>query len=64
MRCVGAIGLLYPQRDRLRHQIAMLERGRDVDGIDAEFVVAADAGAATDPLGQELISPQRGVQLD
>nr|WP_323130378.1 hypothetical protein [Ralstonia solanacearum] len=35
-----------------------------MNGIDAEFVVAADAGAAANPLGQELVSAQRRVQLD
>ncbi|NKF92831.1 hypothetical protein GO286_05132 [Ralstonia solanacearum] len=61
---IGAVGLLYPERDRLRHQVAMLERGRNMNRIDPEFVVATNAGVAIDPLRQEIVGAQRGIQFD
>ncbi len=64
MRRVGVVGLLYPERDGLRHQVARLEGIQHVNRIDLEIVVASDASASMDPLRQELIRAQRRVQLD
>lgn len=64
MRHIAAVRLLYPQRDGLRHQVARLQGGRHMDSVDQEVVVAADAGTPVDPLRQERISGQWGIQLN
>ncbi|POM13893.1 hypothetical protein CSX04_08396 [Burkholderia cepacia] len=64
MRKIGLVGLLYPERDRLRNQRLERDVVRERYAIDHEQVIASDARMSDDLVGNQHVSADRRIQFE
>ncbi|CAG2290481.1 hypothetical protein BCCR75502_02728 [Burkholderia sola] len=61
---VRLVGLLDPERHRLRDQFLEFDVVGYRHGIDGELEMAPEPRPARDPLWQQDVRTERGIQLD